>query len=89
MKAFGSDGRISYEKFVDAMREPMSVRRSSIVELCFEKVDINCNNWLSVEELCAAYDTSCNQDAIEGKYSKDQIVDQFLEGFSLTGEAVT
>jgi Ca2+-binding EF-hand superfamily protein len=60
IKAFGSDGRISYEKFVEAMREPMSARRAAIVNLCFEKVDTNCNNWLSVDELCATYDISCN-----------------------------
>jgi hypothetical protein len=89
MKAFGCDGRISYEKFVDAMREPMSARRSALVDLCFEKVDVNCNNYLCIDELCAAYDISCNQDAIEGKYSKEQIVAQFLEGFGLTGEEVT
>ena len=88
-KAFGSDGRISYEKFCDAMREPMSTRRRAIVDLCFEKVDTNVNGWLSVEELCSAYDVSCNQDAIEGKLTKEQIVQQFLEAFSIRGEAVT
>ena len=58
MKAFGTDGHISYPKFVEALREPMSARRAAIVELAFEKVDVNCNKWLSVEELRAAYDPS-------------------------------
>jgi Ca2+-binding EF-hand superfamily protein len=74
MKAFGCDGRISYEKFVDALREPMSARRRAVVDLCFEKIDTNCCGCLSVDELIAAYDVSCNQDAIDGKYNKEQIV---------------
>ena len=66
----------------------MPARRAAIVNLCFEKVDTNCNNWLSVDELCAAYDISCNQDAIDGKYTKEQIVAEFLNGFSINGEQV-
>ena len=88
MKAFGSDGRISYEKFINALREPMSARRAAIVDLCFEKVDKNCNKWLCVHELCEAYDVSCNQDAIDGKMTKEQIVAEFLRGFSMRGEKV-
>ncbi len=89
MKAFGAEGSISYEKFVDALREPMNARRAALVDLAFEKVDTNCNKWLSVEELVAAYDASRNQDFLAGACTKEQIVAGFLEAFSLTGEAVT
>ena len=88
MKAFGCDGRISYEKFVNALREPMPARRAAIVDLSFEKIDKNNNKWLCVHELCAAYDISNNKDAIDGKLTKEQIVAEFLRGFSMNGEKV-
>ena len=75
------DGNITYEEFIRGLRDPLTERRKNMVEKAFALVDRSGNGAISVEDIDAIYDVSQNQDFIDGTKSREQILQEFLDGF--------
>lgn len=90
-KAFPSDegaGMVSYENFVERMRDPLVKRRETIVCAAWCKIDEAGKGGVTTEQIFEAYDVSLNQDFMDKRCSKEEIVGQFFMGFDLSGQGV-
>ncbi len=45
-------------------------------------LDTNENGTITVDDIREMYDVSCHKDFMEGKKTKDQIIEEYLEGFT-------
>jgi Ca2+-binding EF-hand superfamily protein len=52
-----------------------------MVEKAFGIMDVNQNGVINYDDLKDVYDVSCNKDFIEGRKSKEQILDEFIDTF--------
>ena len=75
------DGNITYEEFIRGLRDPLSERRKAMVDKAFDLIDRSRNGSISVEDIDAIYDVSKNQDFIDGKKTRQQVLEEFLDGF--------
>ena len=75
------DGNITYEEFIRGLRDPLSERRKTMVDKAFELIDRNNNGSISIADIDAIYDVSQNQDFIDGKKTREEILQEFLNGF--------
>ena len=75
------DGNITYEEFIRGLRDPLTERRKNMVDKAFELIDRSGNGSISVEDINAIYDVSQNQDFIDGTKTREEILQEFLNGF--------
>ena len=75
------DGNITFEEFIRGLREPLSKRRLAMVEKAFQLMDKNGSGELTVSDIDAIYDVSENKDFIEGRLTREEVIEQFLDGF--------
>ena len=75
------DGNISYEEFIRGLRNPLTERRARIVKSAFANMDKDGSGKITIKDICQIYDVSQNQDFIDGKLTRDEILEQFLDGF--------
>lgn len=75
------DGNITYEEFVRGLREPLTERRQAIVNKAFTLMDKDESGVITLADIDAIYDVSQNQDFIEGRLTREQILEHFLAGF--------
>lgn len=72
------DGQISYDEFIKGLRDELTPRRQAMVEKAFRILDISGNGVVGYEDLKEMYDVSCNKEFIEGRKSKEQILNEFI-----------
>ena len=75
------DGNITYEEFIRGLREPLTKRRLNMVEKAFKQMDKDGSGKVTVSDIDAIYDVSQNQDFIDGKLTREEVIGQFLDGF--------
>lgn len=75
------DGNITYEEFVRGLREPLTERRKKMVEKAFKMMDKNGSGEITIKDIDCVYDVSQNKDFIEGKLTRQEVIEQFLDGF--------
>ena len=75
------DGNITYEEFLRGLRDPLTERRKNMVEKAFNLIDRNNNGSIGIADIDAIYDVSQNQDFIDGKKTRNDILEEFLNGF--------
>jgi Ca2+-binding EF-hand superfamily protein len=75
------DGNICYEEFLSGLRDDLTPRRSAMVEKAFAIMDMNGSQSIDVKDIGDMYDVSCHKDFIEGRKTKEQIVNEFLDTF--------
>ena len=75
------DGNITYEEFIRGLRDPLTERRKNMVEKAFNLIDRTNNGAISIDDIDAIYDVSQNQDFIDGKKTREEILQEFLNGF--------
>ena len=75
------DGNITYEEFIRGLRNPLSERRAKIVKAAFALMDKDGSGKITIKDIAQIYDVSQNQDFIDGKLTRDEILEQFLDGF--------
>ena len=75
------DGNITYEEFIRGLRDPLSERRKNMVDKAFTLIDRSRNGTISIEDIDAIYDVSQNQDFIDGRKTREEILQEFLNGF--------
>jgi Ca2+-binding EF-hand superfamily protein len=75
------DGNISFEEFLRGLREPLTARRSSMVNQAFGLMDKDGSGVICVKDIDAVFDVSCNQDFIDGQKTRQDVLEDFLNGF--------
>jgi len=83
MKYYDSngDGHISYEEFIGGLRDPLPDRLKNIVNRAFDWLDRGTGT-VSVEDLKNSFDVSSNQDYLSGAWSREDIVQEFVDSFA-------
>ena len=76
------DGLVSIDEFMRGLREPLTERRMNLVTKAFMILDTNENGTITVDDIREMYDVSCHKEFMEGKKTKDQIIEEYLEGFT-------
>lgn len=75
------DGNIGYEEFIRGLREPLSQRRSNMVEAAFKLMDKDNSGKLTTADISQVFDVTNNQDFQEGTKTKEEILADFLNSF--------
>lgn len=75
------DGNISYEEFLRGMRDELSARKLAMVERAFAMLDKDGSGVVNSQDICRIYDVTFNKDFKEGRKTKQEILDDFLNNF--------
>ena len=83
MKYYDIDGdeSISFDEFLRGLREPLTARRLNMVKKAFQIMDKDSSGKVTVNDIYQVYDVTRNKDFIEGKKSREEILNDFLAGF--------
>lgn len=72
------DGNISYEEFLSGLREELTERRLGMVQKAFASLDRDGSGQITKSDIYGIYDVSMNPEFLEGKKTRDEILDAFL-----------
>lgn len=75
------DGSITYEEFLAGLKDPLSDRQQVMVDKAFDIMDKDGSGQITVEDIKHLYDVSVHPDFLEGKKTKEEILEEFLDGF--------
>lgn len=75
------DGRITYDEFIRGLRDDLTDRRAAMVDKAFKIMDVKGEGVLNYDDIKDLYDVSCNKDFIEGRKTKETIINEFLDTF--------
>lgn len=73
-----SNGTISYDEFLRAIRGPMNQSRVKVVAQAFKKLDKDGNGWIDLSDVRGVYNAKKHPDVLAGKKTEDQILQEFL-----------
>lgn len=76
-----NDGTISYDEFLNAVKDPMNGRRVALVQNAFITIDRNSNGFIDVEDIKASFNAKKHPDVLQGKRTEDSVLCEFLETF--------
>lgn len=76
-----NDDGISYEEFINGLRDPLTERRLKITEKAFCLLDKSGDGVITASDICNVYDVSKNPDLINNRLTKQQILENFLNQF--------
>lgn len=79
-----NDGGISYQEFMNGLREELSERRTKITEKAFCLLDRSGEGVISASDICDIYDVAKNPDYLNSRLTKQQILENFLSQFEGT-----
>jgi len=77
------DGSISYEEFLQGLREPMNERRRDLVEKIFAALDKNASGSITTADIASHYRVESNPDYKSGAKTKQEILENFLRNFDM------
>lgn len=75
------DGNISFEEFLNGLKEDLSERRLKMVKKAFAILDKDGSEKITISDIENIYDVSMNPEFLEGGKSKEQILKEFLDNF--------
>jgi len=75
------DGNITYEEFLRGLREPLNERRQAMVKKAFQLMDKDSSGKINVRDIERIYDVTQNKDFQEGKKSREEVLEEFLNSF--------
>lgn len=75
------DGQISYDEFLNGLKDDLSERRLNMVKKAFARLDLNNSGAITIEDIQGVYDVSMNPDFLEGRKTRDEIFNEFLQHF--------
>lgn len=83
MKYYDIDGNgsISFDEFISGMKDELSPRRLNMVKKAFSRLDRDQSGKIQKNDLIGIYDVSQNPDFLEGRKTRDEILDDFLQNF--------
>ena len=65
------DGSISYDEFMNGLKEELNERRKNMVMRAFAMLDKSGDGVVSTSDICNIYDVCKNPDYLEGRLTKD------------------
>lgn len=75
------NGSIDYEEFLRKLRPPMNQFRLDLIAKAFAKLDKNHDGEITVEDLRGVYIVKNHPKYMNGEWSEDQVLRQFLDCF--------
>eukprot|EP00607_Mallomonas_marina_P003330 CAMPEP_0182430102 /NCGR_PEP_ID=MMETSP1167-20130531/36871_1 /TAXON_ID=2988 /ORGANISM="Mallomonas Sp, Strain CCMP3275" /LENGTH=126 /DNA_ID=CAMNT_0024614767 /DNA_START=416 /DNA_END=793 /DNA_ORIENTATION=+ len=78
-------GDIDFDEFISALRDPLSKRRHALVQLAWDKIDMNSDGDVDIQEIGTMYDVSQHPDVIAGKATPEKVLKEFLGTFEARG----
>jgi Ca2+-binding EF-hand superfamily protein len=75
------DGKISFEEFLNGLRDDLNPRRKKMVMKAFHMLDKDNSGQITVSDIKGIYDVSRNPEFLEGRSTKEQILANFLNQF--------
>jgi Ca2+-binding EF-hand superfamily protein len=82
---FYNTGEISFEEFLQSLRDNLTERRLALVKLAFDTLDTNGNGVLEPSELMDKYDASQHPEVLQGKKTETQVLKDWLSVFEVGG----
>ena len=78
-------GCISFDEFIQGVRDPLSERCLRLVRMAFSKLDKNGNGIVDSAEIAKTYDASKHPEVIAGRKTANSVLNEFLETFDVGG----
>jgi len=75
------DGSISYDEFLNGMKDELTERRLGMVKKAFAMLDKDGSGKITVSDIAGIYDVSMNPLFLEGRKTRDEILADFLNSF--------
>lgn len=75
------DGSVSYEEFLNGLKDELSERRVNMVQKAFKRLDIDGSGTIGINDIQGIYDVSMNPEFLEGRKTRDEIFTEFLSNF--------
>jgi len=75
------DGNVSYEEFIRGLRDELTPRRMVMVNKAFAMMDRDGSGQLTIGDIASIYDVSMNPEFLEGRKTRDEILQDFLNNF--------
>jgi hypothetical protein len=84
-KAFdiNNNGDIDYDEFVRVVVGPMNQFRVQLCLKAFNKIDVNSDGVLTVEDIKGSYNATKHPEVKSGKKTEDEVLREFLETFEM------
>eukprot|EP00743_Colponemidia_sp_Colp-15_P003721 GILK01004015.1.p1 GENE.GILK01004015.1~~GILK01004015.1.p1 ORF type:complete len:315 (-),score=65.57 GILK01004015.1:53-943(-) len=80
------DGNISFEEFSRSLRQPLTDRRIGIVQKAFRMLDRAGRGFVTADDIADRYNTLQNFEVQQGKVTKQQALQKFLNNFEGGGD---
>lgn len=83
MKYYDIDGNgsIAFEEFLSGLKDELSPRKLNMVKKAFSMMDRSGNGMLTIDDIVNVYDVSMHPEFLEGRKSKNDILNEFLYNF--------
>ena len=75
------DGNVTYEEFLSGLKDPLTDRMTQLVMKAFAIMDKDGSGEIQVNDIKDIYDVTKHPDFIEGRKSKEEILEDFLNEF--------
>ncbi len=72
------DGNISFDEFINGLKEELTPRRKNMVLKAFNMLDKSGDGVITAADIQNIFDVSSNPDYLERRLTKDQILENFL-----------
>eukprot|EP00163_Fabomonas_tropica_P005639 TRINITY_DN15253_c0_g1_i1.p1 TRINITY_DN15253_c0_g1~~TRINITY_DN15253_c0_g1_i1.p1 ORF type:complete len:543 (+),score=132.06 TRINITY_DN15253_c0_g1_i1:247-1875(+) len=74
-------GTVDYNEFLRAVRGPMNAKRMAIVGLAFDKLDVDKNGYLDLNDIKAFYNAKGHPKVLSGEKTEDDVLREYLDKF--------
>lgn len=81
MNAFdkNKDGHISIDEFIRALRGDLNSFRKGIVRKAYDKLDVNGDGTVKLDDIAKIYDVSKNPEVVSGRKDPKEVYMEFMK----------
>ena len=76
---------VSFDSFFIFIKGELSAARKELVNLAFDKIDVDHSNQITVDDIRAFYDATMHPEVMSGKKTVDQVLRAMIDDFELRG----
>lgn len=73
-----SNGSVDFNEFIRTIRGELNAPRKAIIREAYNKLDVNKDGSVKLEDIAQIYDASRHPDVIEGRKSQEQVFVEFM-----------
>lgn len=73
-----NSGSVNFDEFLRALRGELSASRVSFIRLAYNKLDINGDGQVSLDDVARIYDVSQHPDVMDGKKTPEEAYREFM-----------